>query len=341
MQRWASLAISFCFFGGAALIRPADWLFFVVLFLGMLFVTRSVWKRKEYVLMAFIGGCTVLAYIVGNAAFLESAHAGYIASGSVAFSAWWEYLLPFGIHPRVMMRVVQQYVWGFAPVYLVGGVLYAVEYVRSKRIIQDSWERMSFFVGGLSIAVLFLIYGNYLDGRIGWGTIGIAYVRYLLPMYVVFIAWSMRLLTRWYHCGAAHTRSMFVAGVCVVAFLLTGTSSLLVLDGMDGIQASTTNIARGERMRAEIKDRIPSYSIIATQTEDKFFWPQYPVIKNHAVPVIQQVIVQLAYDDQPIYWYGPVDGMHPDLSQALLEANLVSDFVWSDETHVLYALRAQ
>jgi hypothetical protein len=303
------------FFGLALALRPSEivWLLFSI-FLIFFFL------RKDLKAFSYLFACLGLALPLGLLFWFQRFTYGHIlATGytmqlfqtedlfSLILSLGKKILFPFGFNLRQSWQVVFSYfvnlMWWFAlPCFL--GIVSLL--FKPAVMPQGFRKKISFWLLFFTLIFLWLalFYGPWeikdrLDNKIG---LGVSYVRYFLPLYLLSIPLISLGIWRLIRFFRFERKVSFVL-IMVLIFL----SLRLVWWGTDeSILSLFQTLKTYEKVRNEVLFFLPSSAIILTERSDKIFFPHYEVIsafKDREILVGLKSFTQedrLWFDDEAI-----------------------------------------
>lgn len=279
-------------FGLSFIIRPVEWVWAAAMLLVVAIFSRSrrrlglgliavllffvpvvwlgYWQQQTY------GSWQRTGYASLNSApYLEDA-AGQRSLAVVAVGELSQGLFPFGfkILPAFERFFEQTFPW-YWPLLIVTFLgFFAYRKQPSKNSVQMLY---SIVFAGLSI-YLVVYYGSWAiqdHPDPDWVSIGTAYHRYWLPIFVMslpYLAIGIESAAAQIQRRFVYTRSLvWVAVLTVSAFLAFGY-------GDDSLGRLKANSVKYEHLRAGVLAVTPPASVIATERQDKLFWPDRQVM---------------------------------------------------------------
>jgi hypothetical protein len=212
-------------------------------------------------------------------------------------------LLPFGFHPRAMLRHGLQY---GVQLYPLLSILSAIGMIFAFRMRHGYWRLSAVLLCCASLWML-VLYGSWsiadnVDPRAI--TVGNSYVRYWLPLFVassVFGALALRTVMKKFRFG-----SVIVGVLCIILLI---TSARTVFGGTDGLLATRSALLTFQEKRESILRHVAcdrgddARPVIIVDRADKFLFPACRVI----VPLRSDAtyaILSVLRDVVPLYYYG-------------------------------------
>lgn len=326
LEKFGNDFLGMFFLGIALLIRPSE-----VWWVGISFVMISVvcrkslsWKQLGIWLLP-VGILGTLYYFVNHSLY-GGVGAGYLASASYAPPSWYSYFFPFGIHPRLILSTFYFFfvrlIWWYTIPAFFGLIYFFKHYTETKHGVYVA-------VAFVTSVFLVIFYGSHEDTLRGLHSIGISYVRYWLPLYIFSLPFIAILLQK------LKLKKQIFVGIVFFALNIS-----LTFGGPDGILRVKENITHAAAVREELKNKVPADALIATEFEDKYFWPEYAVIKNVKDPDIIQALNILVEKKKPVYFFAVKNGKEEkEVKKLLGEKGISFEEIFSPEPHVLYSLK--
>ncbi len=301
--------------GLALCIRVNEAIWVLPLAILLLWKVRDAARAFHFFLFTFlfcaslplIGLGAVNAHVYGSPIATgytveQSGVAGSLGSGVVettnyklqtTYSAVTKVLLPFGFHPRAMLKNVWHYGVALFPwmtLLIIVGAATPSPYGKK------AWRTLFWVTLGLA-AWLAIVYGSWSfnDNPDPTAvTIGDSHLRYWLPLFVLSTLFAARAFTT----ALTSHRSQLVA-LSAVATL----SAILVFGGSDGLLHTRQVLFASAEKRDAIIDVTEDDAIIVVDRADKFLFPYRRVIQPLRSDVTYAALpdaVRLA----PLYYYG-------------------------------------
>lgn len=203
-------------------------------------------------------------------------------------------LLPFGFHERPIIRNSWNYLVAIAPhlAIITGlGVFFALRESRKDR----TWR---YWLAGLALITAWLVavYGSWVfydNADRTLITIGNSYMRYWLPIFVLSTPLIAKALL------AIKSRAF----ITLVLVTMLTWNAMLVFDGQDGFISARKTIVAAHATSQEIFALTEPNSVIITDTEDKYLFPDRKVLqplRRERTYALMPSIVKNA----PLYYYG-------------------------------------
>jgi len=306
--------------GWALFIRPAElpWLVMIGVLVAVVYWRRLYWPGVAvgaFILAAFGGVIWSYQTMIYGAGLAT----GYDTIGEASRS-WTTLFLPFGFHPRAIISNVWQYAigllwWSTLP--LVAAWLW---YWRSTR-------RWLYPVIILIIGVwLDVVYSSWTfsDTASGTATIGGAYFRYWLPVYVALMPLFGWAVVRLWQKGKI-IKITTTVGVVVILIL----STWRVWFAADGLMPTIKTLGQYRALRTAAIQQLPESAVIITDRHDKVFWPTFRVAEFMGDWNIFAKLSPLL-KDHPVYYY-----VHNTLSAD--DFTLINQLIADDGLRIVYA----
>ncbi len=314
-------AFSICL---ALLIRPSEglWVAIAGLIVVITYRTQIPWQRivrwgsVALVMLAVYFGLTSLWY--GHAS------GGYIVSRSLPVTHWWTLLLPFGFSARNLAATGYTYgliLWPWlvlpALAWLARGLMQWREMTKAQKV----YVAVTIFVG----LYLWIYYGSWRDANYDLKTIGVAYARYWLPVFILLVPFAVRayqLVAAM--IGRSHTKITFAI---ILGVLVIGNANA-VYSGIDGVTALTQSLRTGAALREAIRTNTPERAIIVAERDDKFIWPTRQVMVRFMDPRVRQATADFVARDWPVYY----------ISRTLTPTQLQAMNVWLEPVRLQFSV---
>lgn len=324
---WSSVCLGLAFW-----VRPAELIWVLPVLLAAALVWRKQLKKKNVIVGVVVFLAFLVAFLIVNrnlyGAWLGSgyllARGKDIVSGGAALLAG-ESLLPFGLHPRLILGNIWHYFFGLWPAlawfYVIGAVFFAFRIYLRDLSRPEKFYFLSWLGTG---AVLFTYYGSGVfndSAEPGAVTPAISYFRYWLPVY----AFGLPIALGWL-LSALKIFSDLVGKITMTAVLTVYAliSVLLVFETPgDGLLAVHREIISYRNIIAKAEALIPPGSLIIVHRADKIFFPQWPVALYDDSDAFFDNIAKLRAV-RPVYYFrpGPTPQEQFDIRQKFAERNL-------------------
>lgn len=295
--KWRFLSAWF-FLGLAVFIRPSE-IWWIAILMAVFYVFfRKHADRWFYLTVAPVGFFYFFSYwLLNKNLFGSGLSTAYQVTGSLSGEGIISWVLPFGFHPTNFLRAGFDYLvvlpWAFS-VPAIAGALFCLKKERTRVFY-------AYFVAVILVSVfLTVFYGSYAEPRQNWLTLGIAFSRYWLPIFVFsvpFAAVAASWLTGFFSKRASDILIFFAVGFWLIQ------SVTMVFAGPDGLIATKQNIDYGKSVRETVVSLVGDGAMIMTETEDKFFWPDLPVMKNVFNPDILNAARGFLRQNREVYFF--------------------------------------
>jgi len=270
------------------------------------------------------------------------------------------FLLPFGFHPKSILRhawyyTVQLFPWmsiaaflGF--VAMIGKSMHARKEKTWLEKIKCWWQPekkegsnvlLAYSIAAIAITLwLWIVYGSWVftdnpDPKLV--TIGTSYVRYWLPVFVLAspfvgyaIVWFTKLVKPVYMRGAA---------MLVLVGFMIGLNVFPVFYANDGLAHIKPNLENSFVKQQRVLELTEETAIIIVDRADKFLWPERRVIQPLRSDQTYGIMPTL-HSVAPLYYFGITlpekDLIH--LNDVRLEGGLQVEFVETIQDESLYRL---
>lgn len=309
------------FIGLALLVRPmeAPWVLPAFLFIVLvLLLTHSL--KTIYLLPALIGFCFPLApalylqkLVYGS--ILASGYRSTLLSGQSTTGSWLKLLLPFGFHPRASWHIAVVYLldmfWWLALLVLLGVASVGAKFSGTAAVIRRKiffWISLAAFVS----VWLLVFYGPWqisdrLDGQAG---IGVSYVRYFLPVYILLTPLAALGLLRTLRCFSIRVKKF----LCLIIVIVLCVLSLRIIwwQGDESVISLFKTMSANQEIRANLLQIAPPYALILSERSDKIFFPYREVMSFFRQPEEARAVRELANEHE--LWYETILN-HDDLEK--------------------------
>src|SRR3989344_4487898 len=227
---------------------------------------------------------------------------GYVLNTSEpsAPAAFIRYMLPFGFHPKLIVRNVLNFAgWLFVPFTAISFLgLYAVFVSRNAR-------EKTFVMIWLAISVtLFIFYGSW-DVRdtvsaLG-ATIGASFVRYFLPYYALsaaITAVGIRFIAERFR-----SRSFTSVSALVLSALFVYGVVQFGFHSIESVPAKLRTVRHYDATATWVNEHTRPESIFVTEYADKYLWPGRSVITAIDHPGVFKSIRYFVHESgRPVYF---------------------------------------
>ena len=288
----------------ALLIRPSEVWWIGIIFLFIFWQYRPSFTARRIFIGTILFALTLIVYVKVTKTLFPGELIGYTASHSFTINHWYQFIFPFGLELKTILLTTWQYgvklLWWLTFPTLIGFFIFVKQWKQAGRPkIQTTYM---FITLGVSLFLL-LFYGSFFDPHFYLFSIGVAYSRYFLPLFVVSIPFLVLGLYGLTNFLPAKFQKFGFAWLIALIFLL---NFRLVFLGDDGLFSVAENIRHGAFVRQWVTDNTPPASIILTDAEDKFFWPERQVMVNSFQPDILQAVIGLLTQGQSLYYFAPL-----------------------------------
>lgn len=366
-------------FGLALIIRPTEIVWLVALAVIPICYYREYFKIKP--VLIFIGSVllpVIILLAINQKLYGNAFYTGYLnleptkgdnvinrlppelATNLSSYLAYPKLILaPFGIHPRLIIHNFNNYfiklIWPWC-LLLAGALIILFRQIKISKPTRA--QSVYLWTVILTNASLLVYYGSWLfDDKLTLrlNTIGISYVRYWLPLYVLMlpaIAYGLDQLTQRNPLGFAFSKYLGMTArtpskttkrivlVVVGLLLLYFSWSTVYLKPGDGLNDQAEIIKSNYQLFEAMKAKVPKEAIIINDREDKILFPEYSVIMFNGNDKIWTGAKNII-GKRPIYYLtqaGP--DFITELNQRLKEFNLrLEKFTQVNDRFTLYSLR--
>ncbi|MFA6426979.1 MAG: glycosyltransferase family 39 protein [Candidatus Magasanikbacteria bacterium] len=224
----------------------------------------------------------------------------YITSRSIGVSHWYSFLFPFGVSVGMIVRSVWFYFiniqWWYTVPALFGFAFFIFNW---KKGILTRAQKIYAIVCIFVSSFLFIYYGSSADTLYSMKTIGVAYTRYWLPIFILMLPFVGSV---WQ--GIAQKKRAWLLGVIVLSGMAL-LSYNAAFRGVDGILAVRGQLKYVELVKKDILASTQTHAIIVSDREDKFVWPERQVIVRFFDSRVGQALGKLVFAGNPVYYLTP------------------------------------
>lgn len=321
------------------LIRPneAVWVAIAVIIIYSAFRKEIPFKRFATWWIIWIASGFIYVYV--NSRIFGSGIGAYVSSTSITPPSPYSLLLPFGFDATQVLRSVYFFfirlVWWFTIPAIIGGCLLLWEWYKGKI---NRTQKVFVIVALVSMALLFVYYGDALDLLYQLKSIGVSYPRYWVPAFVFSLPFIGVLLERiwvWLKGGYGGTLALF--GLFVLMFIV---STGVVYGGVDGLTKTRENLLHAKEVESAVLAETDPRAVIVTDRDDKFFWPAGQVMVRFRDPAVGKAIGDMVWEGWPMYYFTPVlnEVEKKDVDAYIQEFGVGLEKVRDFSPHELYGL---
>lgn len=308
--RW--LAFGVLMLAAALFTRTSEVLWIAVIVAATVWRHRRDWGIPQWVALLLTGSVIVVAIswvaISVWSQFVPPSYVGDGPSGAVAATSVlrqaWHLLLPFGLHFGSALRHAWQYCFAIFPVYTVHVIIGGVVAWQQRRLPKWYWT-----LAALVPTWLILYYGSWtIRDTVGpeQMTIGISYVRYWLPIYLLWLPMAAVGVETLVRQLISQRQSLGLAiGGLLLAFI---GFQQVYFEPVEGLAPIAERLALYRATSRQVQELTSSDAIIVGDRSDKVFFPERRVIVMDTRPVLDIPQVQLALprlaDVVPLYYQG-------------------------------------
>lgn len=285
----------------AILIRPSEivWLFIAGIIL--LFIYKKEISNKSIVIWSVISFLFFLVFLLVNTFLYESPVGSYVSSNSLQINSYLAYFFPFGINFNLILSTGYFYfVKLFLPFVLLslaGVFVFLYNWRKNKEITKN--QKVFFLLFSFITVFLFIYYGSYKTELYYQKTIGVAYDRYWLPIFILslpFIAYFFEYLK----IKFKYKKDYFIYSFITILFLV---SLKLVFISTNGFLFIKNELDYQKEVRQDVLSKYNDSVIILTDSEDKFFWPDLAVIVRVFDPNVAKNTLKMLEKDYDMYYF--------------------------------------
>lgn len=227
---------------------------------------------------------------------------GYVISSAGEKSNSIAQYFPWGIHPRQALTVVWDYyvmLFWYSTIPAILGTVFFIARCKVYSLLQRKYA----FLVILLAAWLSLYYGSgVIDDNINQEvTIGVSYVRYFLPLYILLIPFSV--------LGVSHIlknikqlqlRRAAATVLILFSIMLGGYDVYVRYD--DSLISVAATLMENRQVRNEVVALTPNDAIILSMRHDKIFFPERSVAHVNSYEELKKLI-DVLHGPRPLYVY--------------------------------------
>jgi hypothetical protein len=326
-------------FSLALIVRPSElvWVTIVLVFLGIMHIKRLtlgallllvlpmvisfslffLWNTKVY------GNPLATGYDTSESLLLSSEEFFWVTRFDVVNFPWRNVVaklfFPFGFHLLSAWKHFQDYFFDFFSLFTFLAIVGLLLSFLKLDTAGSERRRMIFHYLLASVivsVVLIPMYGSFevYDNIAGNGaTIGVSYVRYWLPIFILtlpFIAKSLFEIVMWMKGTTSRFSVLVMLGIIVIATAVYQT----YLEDNEGLSAVNANVERYYRVEQRVEKILPADAVLITDRADKIFWPKKKVISYLGNDEVFPGVKGLIAEGATVYYY-----LHTELSGDIME----------------------
>lgn len=313
------------FIGLALLVRPMEtpWVLSAFLFIIVILLLSHNLK-SVYLIPALAGFCFPLAPVLYlqklvYGSVLASGYRATFLPGESEMRSWFNLLLPFGFHPKASWQAAVTYLvdifWWLALLAMLGVASLGAKFSGTAAVIR---RKMVFWIG-LTVFVstwLAVFYGSWrisdrLDGQAG---IGVSFVRYFLPIYLIITPLVALGLVRTLRCFDIRIKK-FLSLIIVIVLCFLSLRNVWWKGDESAVSLFKT-LKANQEIRANLLRIVPPQALVLSERSDKIFFPYREVMSFFRQPEEARAARELA--DQHELWYETILN-HDDLEKENLD----------------------
>lgn len=321
--RWWHDIVGAFSIGLAFLVRPSEALWVAVAGLMVVVAYRNQISWQRVARWGVVGAVILAAYVGLTNLWYGTTGGGYVISRSLPVPHWWTFLLPFGFSPRTLAATGYSYALTMWPWIVLPALAWLGRSLLSWRSLskaQKVYAAVTIFIG----LYLWVYYGSWRDSNYELKTIGVAYARYWLPVFILLVPFAVRAYQLVaVFAGRGRPKVLFAGILCM---LVVGNANA-VYAGLDGLSALTRSLSNGVALREAVRAKTPEHAIIVAEREDKFIWPTRQVMVRFMDPRVRQATDNFVRRDWPVYY----------VSRTLTPAQLQTMGEWLEPVRLQFA----
>ncbi len=276
--------------------RVIDWRSMTGVAIGVILMATGYLGLNSYT----YGSALVTGYNLPDVRSVMAVSASDSVDSSFELYKVWSSILPFGFHPRAIVRSVLEYGFLLYPVtsmMAVAGMIIAW----CKKDHRKVWRLLV----GLSMIIsvwLAIVYGSWSfsdnpDPKAV--TIGNSHVRYWLPVFVIFSVFAGLTFDEIWKRLKGSWKLIVVSMMMSIVVL----SAYTVFTGSDGLIATRKALITFDVKRSVIIDKTESNAVVIVDRADKYVFPHRRVIvplRSESTYAILPKLVPIV----PVYYFG-------------------------------------
>jgi hypothetical protein len=234
--------------------------------------------------------------------------------------------LPFGFSAKFIYLNFNKYILDFSFPYivlaLIGFIFMIIDFAKKKL----AKKQLVFIITAAAIcAWISFYYGNwnFIDPLVlKYNLIGSSYVRYFLPVYIIFLPFVAYFLVRIIsYKYKIYNLLKYIIVLGIIGYLSLYSYNLVYKSTYDGLFVQKETIEEYYYRANEINSLIEPNAIIITNRHDKIFWPKHRVVMFNldytVFPRVKEVI-----DRYPIYYYS----LMPDVDINYINKKKIAEY---------------
>lgn len=330
--------VGFIFLLLTLLVRPSEIIWLFISGLIILFSYKKEISNKSIVRFASVSFLFFLFYLLINTFLYNNPAPTYISSNSLDLNSKLNYIFPFGINFNLILSTGYFYfVKLFLPfvlLSLVGIFVFLFDWQKNKNISKE--QKIYFYLFCFISIFLFIYYGSYKTEMYYQKSIGVAYDRYWLLIFIMslpFIAYFFDYLKR----KLNYKKDYFIYSFI---FILTLVSFKLVFTGLNGILFINDQLHYQKQVKEDVLKKYGDDVIILTDSEDKFFWPDIEVIVRFFDPNVAKNSYKMLENNYDLFYFTYSDEKRLFQARDYLDVynlEIIKKEVYKD--HILFELK--
>jgi 4-amino-4-deoxy-L-arabinose transferase-like glycosyltransferase len=261
-----------------------------------MFLFYSVWA-------IMIGLFFVLpSLLVHQSLFGAVLQTGYVLSQEGQRSLFVEIFFPGGIHPATAFKNFYEYaiiLFWYVTIPSLLGMLYFFIHLGKARLV----ERKYLFISVAVSLWLIIYYGSWtLTDNINFNvSIGVAYVRYWLPLFLLLIPFAVYGYTKINTLIKSHNISLVVGGSALLLYVILSAYAVFY-QFEDSLVPIKKTLAINVQIRDEVIETTEEDAVIVSSRHDKVFFPSRDVVHVDSLANMSEDVSALI-EKRPVYVY--------------------------------------
>jgi len=302
--------LSAIFLGLAMMIRPSEFIWISCVYLSTFFYLKRILSLHKFLLYLILAAVVFFPVLyfqkITYGSFFNTGYTQLQGQTSGIAGMLKDFLLPFGFSPlAAFSNLYQNYFlksFWFSAVATIGLILFLFNFKKEPK------QRKLFFLICLFLFFwLAIYYGSWsFEDRqtVALNFLGLSYVRYFLPLYVVSLPFAASAL---FHIADFFKGRLKTSAVVLFSLWLFFYSANLVLYSKpDSIITVKERIASYKVTADEVNNLTETDSVIVTVRKDKVFFPERKVIHTF-LPLSANTdlknILPALVSESPVYYF--------------------------------------
>jgi len=282
------------------LVRPNELWWIGLSGLIVLVILCANISKKQIALWMTVALLSGAVAVIFNQYVYGVSAGAYVVSQSLPAQSWLSYIFPFGVNIQNILSSTWVYLIALHWWSISFAVLGFVVFLFGKKT-----KEQYAYASVLCATSLFLIvyYGSNYDVLFSSANISVAYERYWLPIFVLGMPY---VIFSFFAIPAVKKYAKALSVFLVIVFLWF--SIPMVYGGPDGLLAVRAQKHYMQQVKGDVLGIVPAQAVIATDREDKFFWPERDVVVRVTDPAIGKATAEMLEKGFEMYYFTYGDG---------------------------------